>query len=193
MIDQTNIDRLHDAVVYAQGEKVGSVDQVFLDDNSGQPKWVTVSTGLFGMKTSFVPVDDASFDGERLEVSTTKDIIKDAPRIDEDQHLSPAEERDLYAYYERSTHYEELERRGYDVDADEQRDRDRDRIDEREDRREEIREERDDRREELRDARRDAGVGDEGRAYLRSYRVGDGRVDRSARDGGLDPDIEPRR
>ena len=139
MIDQTNINRLRDAVVYAQGDRVGSVDQVFLDDDSNVPTWVTVSTGLFGMKTSFVPIDDATFDGERLEVSTTKDVIKDAPRIDADQHLSPDEERELYRYYQRSTRYDELERRGYDVDADRMRERDADRIHDRAERRDDLR------------------------------------------------------
>lgn len=111
MLDNTSLDQLLDATVYAGDDKVGSVDQIFLDDDTNAPKWATVSTGLFGMKTSFVPIDDATLDGDRLQVSVAKDVIKDAPRIDADQHLSPTEERDLYAYYDRTARYDELEQR----------------------------------------------------------------------------------
>ncbi|MEJ7704363.1 MAG: PRC-barrel domain-containing protein [Geodermatophilaceae bacterium] len=60
--------------------KIGKVSQVYLDDTSGQPKWVTVNTGLFGTKESFVPLEQASFSGGALSVPVTKDQVKDAPR-----------------------------------------------------------------------------------------------------------------
>jgi len=100
MISQNDIQQLTGATVYtADGEKVGAVGQVYLDDQSGAPEWVSVKTGLFGTKESFVPLDKASLSGDRIEVPFGKDQIKDAPRIDTDGHLSPAEEDELYTYY----------------------------------------------------------------------------------------------
>ncbi|MFW6186657.1 MAG: YsnF/AvaK domain-containing protein, partial [Actinomycetota bacterium] len=61
--------------------------------------FVTVNTGLFGTKESFVPADGARQDGDRLVLPYTKDVVKDAPNVDADQHLSPAEEEEIYRYY----------------------------------------------------------------------------------------------
>lgn len=81
------------------GEKIGSVQQVYLDDQTGRPEWVTVKTGLFGMKESFVPLAGAHREGDGLKVATTKDVVKEAPRVDADQHLDPSQESELYAHY----------------------------------------------------------------------------------------------
>ncbi|WP_030572458.1 DUF2382 domain-containing protein [Streptomyces aureocirculatus] len=81
------------------GDKIGSVQQVYLDDQTGRPEWVTVKTGLFGMKESFVPLAGAHREGENLKVACTKDVVKEAPRVDADQHLDPSQERELYAHY----------------------------------------------------------------------------------------------
>lgn len=81
------------------GEKVGKVGQVYLDDQSGQPQWVTVSTGLFGTKESFVPVTQASFADGILTVPVAKDLVKDAPQIDQDGHITPEQEAELYRHY----------------------------------------------------------------------------------------------
>lgn len=81
------------------GAKVGSVEQVFLDDGTGKPEWVTVKTGMFGMKETFVPLAGAGHDGEGLHLAYAKDTVKDAPRVDADEHLDAAEERELYAHY----------------------------------------------------------------------------------------------
>ncbi|KUF17019.1 DUF2382 domain-containing protein [Streptomyces silvensis] len=81
------------------GDKIGSVQQVYLDDQTGRPEWVTVKTGLFGMKESFVPLAGARREGDDLKVATTKDVVKEAPRVDADQHLDPSQESELYAHY----------------------------------------------------------------------------------------------
>ena len=56
-------------------------------------------TGLFGTKESFLPLQGAELTPDGLHVQAHKDVVKDAPRIDADQHLSPAEEQELYRYY----------------------------------------------------------------------------------------------
>lgn len=82
-IDKGNIDELLGRDVYGtEGEKIGSAGQVFLDDATGRPEWVTVKTGLFGTKESFVPLQRADLSDRGLQVAYDKDRIKDAPRQD---------------------------------------------------------------------------------------------------------------
>jgi uncharacterized protein (TIGR02271 family) len=83
----------------SSGDKIGTVNQVYVDDQTGQPEWVTVRTGLFGTKESFVPLAAARFDGADLVVDATKDKVSGAPRVDEDGHLSEAQEDEIYRYY----------------------------------------------------------------------------------------------
>jgi uncharacterized protein (TIGR02271 family) len=81
------------------GSKVGTIDQVYVDDETGQPTFFTVSTGLFGSRTTFVPVSSASSSGDGVTVAFSKDFIKDAPNVDPDGHLSEEEQDRLYDYY----------------------------------------------------------------------------------------------
>jgi hypothetical protein len=83
----------------SSGDKVGKVGQVYLDDQSGQPSWVTVRTGLFGTQESFVPLSSADLVGQDVVVPYDKETIKGAPRVDADATLSPQEEKQLYSYY----------------------------------------------------------------------------------------------
>jgi uncharacterized protein (TIGR02271 family) len=100
MIGTSEIDRVQGATAYdTTGSKVGKVDQIYLDDQSGEPNWVTVNTGMFGTSTSFVPLEGASFDGDDIRLAYDKDRIKGAPRIDVDQHLEREQEDELYRYY----------------------------------------------------------------------------------------------
>ena len=86
--------------VYSQNaEKIGGIGQVYLDDETGAPSWVTVKTGLFGSAETFVPLDGARVDGNDVHVDFAEDKIKDAPRVDADGSLSPEEEDHLYDYY----------------------------------------------------------------------------------------------
>ena len=85
-----------------EGEKIGRVGQVFLDDQTGQPEFLTVNTGLFGSSESFVPVDGASINGDDVSIPHGKDKVKDAPRVDLDgNHLDESDERRLFEHYGR--------------------------------------------------------------------------------------------
>ncbi len=86
-------------VLSTDGDKIGSIGQVYADDDNGQPTWVTAKTGLFGTSESFVPLEGARAEGDDILVPFTKDQVKDAPRVDADGHLEPAEEERLYAHY----------------------------------------------------------------------------------------------
>jgi len=86
-------------VIDTDGDKIGSVGQIYLDDQTGEPNWVTVKTGLFGTSESFVPLSGASISGSDIVVTYDKATVKDAPRVDADGHLGPEEEDSLYRYY----------------------------------------------------------------------------------------------
>jgi uncharacterized protein (TIGR02271 family) len=79
--------------------KLGTVGEVYLDDQTGRPEWVTVRTGLFGTKEAFVPLADATLSGDELRLPYDKDKVKNSPHHDVEGHLSPSEEADLYRYY----------------------------------------------------------------------------------------------
>ena len=87
--------------VDADGDKVGKVDEIYLDRQSGEPEWVTVNTGLFGTRTSFAPVSGAEQADDQIRLAYPKDQIKDAPNIDADGQLSNEEEQALYDHYGR--------------------------------------------------------------------------------------------
>ncbi|WP_328742811.1 PRC-barrel domain-containing protein [Streptomyces caniferus] len=86
-------------VVDADGAKVGTVQQVYRDDATNDPEWITVRTGLFGMRETFIPLAGARRAGDELHVPHAKETIKAAPRIDADGHLDPSEEAELYRHY----------------------------------------------------------------------------------------------
>lgn len=101
MIGKDSLDRLTGATAYdSAGDKIGKIGTIYLDDDSDDPKFATVSTGLFGMSESFVPLQGARMEGDDLHVAYAKDQVKDAPRVDAGGHLSPDEENRLYEHYE---------------------------------------------------------------------------------------------
>ncbi|MEH0110107.1 DUF2382 domain-containing protein [Tersicoccus sp. MR15.9] len=100
MSTNLSIEQLQSATVIDQdGDKIGDVGQVYVDDATGDPSWVTVRTGLFGTKETFIPLDRAQSDANGLRVPYEKKFVKDAPNMDEDEHLSPEQEAELYRYY----------------------------------------------------------------------------------------------
>lgn len=86
-------------VVDSTGTKVGKVGQVYLTNDSQEPSWVTVNTGLFGTKETFIPLAEATFTGVVITVPYEKSFIKDAPHVDEDGEISAQQEEELYRYY----------------------------------------------------------------------------------------------
>lgn len=100
MIDNGRIDTLAGATVLDNdGDKIGSVGQVYVDPATGSAAWLTVKTGLFGTGESFVPATDASFEGDDVRVGYAKDFVKDAPRVDADAELDENDTDALYDYY----------------------------------------------------------------------------------------------
>ena len=84
----------------SDNEKIGTIGQVFFDDSTGQPEWVTINTGLFGTSESFAPLANARVADDGVHLAHTKDAVKEAPNVDLDGgHLDADEERRLYDYY----------------------------------------------------------------------------------------------
>ncbi|MCE3244705.1 MAG: photosystem reaction center subunit [Arthrobacter sp.] len=103
-------------ILSADGDKIGSIGQIYADDDNGQPTWVTARTGLFGTSESFIPLEGARLEGSDIVVPYTKDQVKDAPRVDTDGHLEPSEEDRLYEHYQLNATYRD---KAVDRDGDE--------------------------------------------------------------------------
>jgi PRC-barrel domain/Domain of unknown function (DUF2382) len=79
--------------------KIGEVVDIYLDNETGRPEWAVVRTGLFGMRSTFVPLADAREVGDELQVPHPRLQVKQAPNIEPDGQLSEAEEAELYRHY----------------------------------------------------------------------------------------------
>jgi uncharacterized protein (TIGR02271 family) len=87
-------------MIGSDGDKIGKITQIYEDPETGKPEWATVSSGLFGTKSNFVPLAGSSPDGEDVRAQVTKDQVKDAPGVEEDGELSESEEQRLFEYYD---------------------------------------------------------------------------------------------
>ena len=96
-----NIKDLFNATAYDKaGEKLGSVKEVFVDEQSGQPTFVEVNHGLFGMSSSLVPLRGHDFTGDELKLAFSKDRIENAPDFDSDKPLTPEAQADIFNHYD---------------------------------------------------------------------------------------------
>jgi uncharacterized protein (TIGR02271 family) len=86
-------------LVSQDGDKIGTIDEIYIDEQTGEPEWLAVSTGLFGSRVSFVPLAEAQRDGDEIRVPYSKDQVKDSPNAEADGALSQDEESRLYRHY----------------------------------------------------------------------------------------------
>jgi len=101
MLRQEDVQNLAGREVYDRNDnKIGRAGQVYLNTDSGQPEWLCVNTGLFGMKESFVPLRDAQIKGDVVYVAYDKEQVKDAPSIEPDaSDMGDPQVQELFAYY----------------------------------------------------------------------------------------------
>lgn len=83
----------------ASGHKIGRIDDIYTDDDTGQPEWLAVSTGLTGPNTHLVPMRGATASGGGVQVPFPKDQVKVAPSAGAHGRLSHMEKGRLYAHY----------------------------------------------------------------------------------------------
>ena len=87
------------SAVDGSGDKIGTIEEIYMDAETGKPEWLAVSTGLFGMKLSFIPIAEASEAGGAVRVPYDKAQVKDAPNAEPDGERSQTEEAALYRHY----------------------------------------------------------------------------------------------
>ena len=85
--------------VDSDGDKIGSIDEIYMDAQTGKPEWLAVKTGMFGSKVTFVPIAEARESNGDVSVPYTKDQVKDAPNAEADGELSHEEEAALYSHF----------------------------------------------------------------------------------------------
>jgi uncharacterized protein (TIGR02271 family) len=98
---ETSLRRLPGKHVVSQdGERIGKLTDVYESTSEGGGgTFATVATGLFGTSSSFFPLDTAELRGGEVVVPYTKDFVKNAPRVDNDEELTAPEEQRLFEYY----------------------------------------------------------------------------------------------
>jgi uncharacterized protein (TIGR02271 family) len=85
--------------VDAAGEKLGKIEQIYLDGETQRPEWALIHTGMFGGKSSFMPLEGATSDGDKVTGAFSKKQVENAPRLDADSELSQQDEAALHAHY----------------------------------------------------------------------------------------------
>jgi len=86
-------------MVDRDGDRIGNIDAIYVDDQTGEPEWALVNTGFFGTRSTFVPIAQATPRGDQVLVPYEKQRVKDAPNMDPDGHLSEQEEQELWRHY----------------------------------------------------------------------------------------------
>ena len=86
-------------MVDRDGDRIGNIDAIYVDDQTGEPEWALVNTGFFGTRSTFVPIAQATALGDQVQVPYEKQLVKDAPNMDPDGHLSEQEEQELWRHY----------------------------------------------------------------------------------------------
>lgn len=100
MARNTDVDRIVGMTGYgSDGEKIGKVTDLYIDNSTNEPSWVALRTGLLGMKESLVPLAEAHMDDEGVHFPFTKETVKDAPDVGNEGDLSPHQEAELFRYY----------------------------------------------------------------------------------------------
>ncbi len=88
------------AVYDRRGEKIGNVDDIFLDEND-QPEYIGVKMRFLGTKSTLIPVGALRVDRQRnrIEVSVDKATAKDGPAFDTDEEITPEDEERVRRHY----------------------------------------------------------------------------------------------
>src|SRR5436309_15963571 len=81
------------------GERIGSIKEIYEDQQTGKPEWALVTSGLFGTRSHFVPLAGAEPSGEGVRAQVTKEQVKNAPSIEGDGQRSEQQERELFGHY----------------------------------------------------------------------------------------------
>lgn len=100
MADHQNIaDWRGKEIVDRDGDKIGKLQDVYVDTETDEPQFGTVKEGLIGKHLTFVPLEGVTVGPDSLQVAVSKEQVKDAPNVESDGELSQREESDLYHHF----------------------------------------------------------------------------------------------
>ncbi|WP_342318472.1 PRC-barrel domain-containing protein [Corynebacterium mayonis] len=100
MADYAHIQNLTRATAYdVDGNKIGSVKDVYLDDTTGQPDFVTISHGILGIGARIVPLHGHTLRDNDLHLAFSKSRIETAPELSDNGHLTTADQKAFYRHY----------------------------------------------------------------------------------------------
>jgi hypothetical protein len=86
-------------VVDREGGKIGTFDEIYLDERTNEPAWAAVKTGMFSRRRRVVPISAAEADGSHVRVPFTKDEVKSAPTIDSEGWVSERDQAAILRHY----------------------------------------------------------------------------------------------
>lgn len=98
---QTTLGWIDKTLVGAQGDKIGKIIDVHVDEHTGEPDWLAVNTGgrFGGVKKRYVPLEKASRDGEEVHVPFAKDQVKQSPETEAFGVLTTQDAEALFRHY----------------------------------------------------------------------------------------------
>jgi len=100
MLPSDNIQSIVGATLHdPDGDKIGTIKQVYVDAGDGHPTWVKVSVGTIARHSTFVPLDEATWEDDSVTVPYDKELVKRAPRLDPEHGLDPDQEQELQQHY----------------------------------------------------------------------------------------------
>jgi hypothetical protein len=83
------------------GEKIGKLEDVYVDVETDEPQFATVKEGFIGRHLTFVPLGGVKVGPDGLQVAVARAQVQDAPNIEQHgEELSQADESALYHHYE---------------------------------------------------------------------------------------------
>ncbi len=88
-------------LVDRHGEKIGKLEDVYVDVETDEPQFATVKEGFIGHHLTFVPLGGVKVGPDGLQVAVAREQVQDAPNIEQHgEELSQADESALYHHYE---------------------------------------------------------------------------------------------
>jgi hypothetical protein len=82
------------------GEKIGRLQDVYVDVETDEPKFATVKEGFIDRHLTFVPLAGIRVGPDDLQVPVARDLVRSAPDLDlHGEELSQADESALYHHF----------------------------------------------------------------------------------------------
>lgn len=90
---------VRDEVRCSSGERVGTLEDVYYEADSGEPVFLLVKSGFLGRRLTFIPTEGVKPGRAYLMVAHDEHVIKNAPTLEPGTAPSPETEERLYTYY----------------------------------------------------------------------------------------------